>query len=104
MDVDGFELINTLNSVLSRRLNFNKKIDLITKTSFYLNQLKALNSTCARKHVRERRQLDNAFLTAADFTFKKMRERVLDEKIDELSHLNVENLSTNLTGECHLSH
>lgn len=99
MDGDGFDLINTINNDVSRRSNFRKKFDLITKISFYINKIKAQNSKCARQQrMRERRQIDVVLLRGLDFGLKNMREETINEKLDELAHLNTTD------GKCSLSH
>lgn len=60
-----------------------------------------LNSTCNRKrqHERERRQIDSALITTTDFGFKKLRESILNEKINELKNSNIKNLNAESKGE-----
>lgn len=76
-------------------MNFDKKLELISKTAHYINRMKELNSTCNGKqsNVRERRQIDSVLMTTTDFAFKKLQENILNEKINELEHLNVKKLS-----------
>lgn len=86
---------------MSKWMNFNKRVELISKTSHYINRMKELKVKCSKKqNGRERRQIDNALLTAADFGFKQFRERILNAKITELKGLNIENLDSKSKGVC----
>lgn len=49
--------------------------------------------------MRQRRQIDSVLLTTVDFGFKKFQEEILNEKIEELKHLNVENMSYKSKGD-----
>lgn len=78
---------------MSRWSGFDKRVEMVKITANYINQLNELNSTCNRQQIsRPRRQIDNAVITAVDFGFKKIRENILNEQINEL--YNTENMSS----------
>lgn len=86
-----------------RWANFDKRIELIVKASYYINEVNKLNSSCNSKHhERKRRQIDSAMITATDFALKQLQGSILNERIVELKNLNVENLSPKSRGECYL--
>lgn len=57
-----------------------------------------LNSTC-KQNERKRRQIDSALITLSDFGFKKLRESILNKKINEFKDLNTENSSSKSKSE-----
>lgn len=89
-----------MNEDTSSMMSFEKRVKIVTETANFVNRIKELNSKCDREMIiRERRQIDGALLTAADFGLKQFQKNILNVKLNELESLRIENMNLESKGE-----
>lgn len=97
------DLFDYVNENVKKWATFEKRVELVTTTAHYINEMNKLNSSCNKiHHERKPRQIDSAIMTMSDLGFKNIQTDILNEKIIELKNSNIKNLSPQSKGEYYI--